>query len=58
MASPFFFIKTKDRKELRQIQDYRKLNEAMIKNQYPLPLISELIDTLKDVTIFTKLDIH
>ena len=45
MASPFFFIKKKDGK-LRPVQDYCKLNEVTIKNQYPLPLISELMDQL------------
>ena len=48
MASPFFFVKKKDRK-LRPVQDYWKLNEMMIKNRYPLPLISELIDQLTEL---------
>ncbi len=42
-ASPFFFIKKKDGK-LRPVQDYRQLNSYTVKNQYPLPLIPELID--------------
>ncbi len=46
MASPVFFIKKKDG-SLRLIQDYRALNEMTIKNRYPLPLISELLDKLK-----------
>ena len=29
-----------------------------IKNSYPLPLISELIDKLKGAKMFTKLNIH
>ena len=45
MASPVFFIKKKDG-TLRLVQDYRKLNEMTIKNRYPLPLISELVDKL------------
>src|SRR5229473_6978304 len=56
MASPFFFIKNKSG-ELRPIQDYRKLNNMTIKNSYPLPLISELIDKLKGAKVFTKLNI-
>ncbi|SJL16238.1 related to TY3B TY3B protein [Armillaria ostoyae] len=55
-ALPFFFVKKKDG-SLRPIQDYRKLNEMMIKNRYPLPLISELIDKLQEAKYFTKLDI-
>ncbi len=43
---PFFFVKKKDG-SLRPVQDYRKLNEMTIKNRYPLPLISELIDKLR-----------
>jgi len=42
-AAPFFFVKKKD-SSLRPVQDYRRLNEATIKNKYPLPLIQELID--------------
>jgi hypothetical protein len=57
IASPFFFVKKKDGK-LRPVQDYRKLNACTIKNQYPLPLIPELINKLKGAKYFTKLDIH
>ena len=57
MASPFFFVKKKDGK-LRPVQDYRKLNEMTIKNRYPLPLISELIDKLTHAKIFSKMDIR
>src|SRR5258705_7807086 len=57
MASPFFFIKKKFG-ELHPVQDYRRLNAMTVKNSYPLPLISELIDKLKGACIFTKLDIR
>ncbi|SJL16274.1 uncharacterized protein ARMOST_19794 [Armillaria ostoyae] len=56
-ASPFFFVKKKDG-SLRPVQDYRKLNEMTIKNRYPLPLISELIDKLQGAKYFTKLDVR
>ncbi|SJK97332.1 uncharacterized protein ARMOST_00584 [Armillaria ostoyae] len=56
-ASPFFFVKKKDG-SLCPVQDYRKLNEMTIKNRYPLPLISELIDKLQGAKYFTKLDVH
>ncbi len=56
-ASPFFFVKIKDGM-LRPVQDYRKLNEMTIKNRYPLPLISELIDKLRRAKYFTKFDVH
>ena len=57
MASPFFFVKKKDGK-LRPIQDYRKLNEMTIKNCYPLPLISKLIDQLTRAKYFSKMDVQ
>ncbi|EKM48439.1 uncharacterized protein PHACADRAFT_58702, partial [Phanerochaete carnosa HHB-10118-sp] len=56
-ASPFFFVKKKDGR-LRPVQDYRKLNELTIKNRYPLPLIQELVDKLKQARYFTKLDVR
>ena len=57
MASPFFFVGKKDGK-LRPCQDYRYLNEHTVKNAYPLPLISELLDKLKGAKRFTKLDVR
>jgi hypothetical protein len=42
-AASFFFIKKKNGK-LRPVQDYRPVNAWMIKNQYPLPLIPQLVD--------------
>jgi hypothetical protein len=56
MASPFFFVSEKDRK-LWPCQDYRYLNNWTIKNSYPLPLISEIMDKLKGTKYFTKLDV-
>jgi len=38
-------------------QDYRKLNQVIIKNKTPLPLIREVIDKLKEVKYFNKLDL-
>ena len=57
MASPVFFAKKKDG-GLRLIQDYRKLNNMTIKNSYPLPLISDIINKLKTAKYFTKLDVR
>ena len=57
MGSPFFFVDKKDGK-LRPCQDYQYLNEHTVKNAYPLPLISELLDKLKGARQFTKLDIR
>ena len=57
MSSPFFFVKKKDG-SLHPVQDYRRLNDITIKNQYPLLLVSELIDQLKKAKYFIKLDIR
>jgi hypothetical protein len=57
-ASPFFFVEKKDAKKLRPCQDYRYLNEFTKPNAYPLPLISDLMITLKRSKFFTKLDIR
>ena len=57
MASPVFFIKKKDGK-LRLIQDYRKLNDITVKNRYPLPLASDIINRLKNAKYFTKIDVR
>ena len=56
-ASPFFFVPKKDG-TLHPCQDYQYLNSHTIRNAYPLPLIPELMDDMKDSTIFTKFDIH
>ncbi len=56
-ASSFFFVRKKDGK-LRPVQDYRKINALTIRNQYPLPLIADLIRDLSNAHIYTKLDIR
>ena len=41
-TSPFFFIKKKDG-TLHPVQDYRRINSWMVHNNYPLPLISDVV---------------
>src|SRR6202012_2886943 len=43
---------------LRPCQDYRYLNEHTIKNPYPLPLVSDLMNKFKGANYFTKLDLR
>jgi len=50
------FVKKKDGK-LRLCLDYRELNDSTKKDQYPLPLIGEALDSLQGAKFFTKLDI-
>jgi hypothetical protein len=37
--------------------DYRALNEVTIKNKYPLPRIDDLFDQLREVSVFSKIDL-
>jgi len=55
VASCFYILK-KDG-SLRLVQDYRKLNQVTIKNKMPLSLIEEVIDKLKEMKYFNKLDL-
>ena len=57
MASPIFFVKKKSG-ELRPVVDYRALNAITIKNRYPLPLIAEILDRLREAKVFSKLDLR
>ena len=38
--------------------DYRGLNKVTIKNRYPIPLVSEMLDRLSKARVFTKLDLR
>jgi Reverse transcriptase (RNA-dependent DNA polymerase) len=57
ITSPFFFVKKKTA-DLRPVQNYIKVNDAIVKDRYPLPLINELLDKVKDARKFTKMDIR
>jgi hypothetical protein len=56
-ASPVFFIKKKEGL-FRLVQDNRALNVMMVKNRYPIPLISKLINQLQGAKYFTKLAVR
>ena len=45
-TSPVFFVGKKDGKK-RMVIDYYSLNEQTIKNNYSLPLITDLIDNME-----------
>jgi len=52
-----FFVGKKDRKK-RMVQDYRYLNKWMIKNNYPLPLISDVLENIGTKKLFMKMDLR
>ena len=54
---PVFFVPKKDSKK-RMVQDYRYLNSWTIKNNYPLPLILDLIDSIGKKKVFMKMDLQ
>ena len=56
-TSLVFFGTKKDGKK-RMVQDYRYLNSWMVKNNYLLPLILDLIDSIGKKKMFTKMDLH
>ncbi|CAJ2651612.1 unnamed protein product [Trifolium pratense] len=55
-GAPVLLVKKKDGKS-RLCVDYRKLNKVTIKNRYPLPRIDDLMDQLKDASVFSKIDL-
>ena len=54
--APVFFIGKKDRKK-KKVQDYRYLNEWTIKNNYPLPFISDIVENIGTKKVFIKMDL-
>ena len=56
-TSPVFFVGKKDGGK-RMVMDYHKLNKQTVKNNYPLPLITELIDNMGSKRVFTKMDLQ
>lgn len=56
-ASPIVLAQKKDG-SYRICLDYRKLNKKIIKEHYPLPLIEDQIDGLRDAHFFNILDLE
>ena len=52
-----FFVEKKNGKK-RMVQDYRYLNKGTVKDNYSLPLISDLINTIRTKKVLTKMDLH
>jgi len=55
-GAPVLFVKKKDG-SLRLCVDFCGLNRITKKDQYPLPLISDLLDSPRKACIYTKIDL-
>ena len=55
--APVFFVGKKDGKK-RMVQDYRYLNKWTIKNNYPLPLILNIVENIGIKKVFTKMNLR
>ena len=56
-GAPVLFVKKKYG-VLRLCVDYRKLNEMIVKNKYPLPRIDDLLNQFKGASVFSKIDLQ
>ena len=56
-SSQVFFVEKKDGSK-RMVMDYCNLNNQIVKNNYLLPLITDLIDNMESKKIFTKIDLR
>ena len=54
---PVFFVEKKDGRK-HMVMDYHRLNKQMVKNNYLLPLITDLVDTMGNKKVFTKMDLQ
>ena len=55
--SPVFFVGKKNGSK-QMVMDYCNLNDQIVKNNYPLLLITELIDNMSSKKVFTKMDLR
>ena len=56
-SSPIVLVRKKNG-DLRFCVDYRKLNQITVNDSHPLPLISDLLDSVKDAKYFSLLDLR
>ena len=52
-----FFVGKKDKKKW-MVQDYRYLNKWTVKNNYPLPLILDVLENIGTKKVFIKMDLR
>lgn len=56
-ASPAVIVRKKDG-SIRLCIDYRRLNEKIIKDRYPLPNMEDILEGLHEARVFTTLDLR
>ncbi|GFU21455.1 transposon Ty3-G Gag-Pol polyprotein [Trichonephila clavipes] len=50
-------VKKKDDSS-RMCIDYRKLNQKLVKDKFPLPLIEDVLDTLQEAKVYSTLNLR
>jgi hypothetical protein len=56
-GAPALFAKKKDVSQ-RMCVDFRSLNDATIKNKYPLPRFEDLFNYMRGAKVFSKIDLR
>ncbi|GFY00881.1 retrovirus-related Pol polyprotein from transposon 412 [Trichonephila clavipes] len=56
-ASPIVMVKKKDGSS-RMCIDYRKLNQKLVKDKFPSPIIEDVLDTLQEAKVYSTLDLR